>query len=121
VGDTISLNLGTSESSKIVKLGAQCSDKEKVKFTELLHEFQYVFAWSYEDLHGFDPALIQHAILVKEGIKPVRQKQRPINAALEATIIKELKKLLEVGIIFPVKYFEWVSNLVPVAILIHTC
>jgi hypothetical protein len=33
VGDTISLNLGTFKSPKMVKLGAQCSDKEKVKFT----------------------------------------------------------------------------------------
>jgi hypothetical protein len=62
VGDTISLNLGTSEYPKMVKLGAQCSDEEKAKFTELLREFQDVFAWSYKDLHGFDPALIQHAI-----------------------------------------------------------
>jgi hypothetical protein len=29
VGDTISLNIGTSESPKIIKLGAQCSDEEK--------------------------------------------------------------------------------------------
>jgi hypothetical protein len=33
VGDTISLNIGTSESPKIIKLGAQCSDEEKAKFT----------------------------------------------------------------------------------------
>jgi ribonuclease HI len=33
VGDTISLNLGTPESPNIVKLGAQCSDEEKAKFT----------------------------------------------------------------------------------------
>jgi ribonuclease HI len=114
VGDTISLNIGTSESPKIIKLGAQCSDEEKEKFTELLHEFQDVFSWSYEDLRGFDPALIQHAIPIKEGVKPVRKKQRPINPALEATIRKELEKLLKANIIFPVKYSDWVSNLVPV-------
>jgi hypothetical protein len=33
---------------------------------------------------------------------------------LEATIRKELEKLLKDGIIFLVKYFEWVSNLVHV-------
>jgi hypothetical protein len=114
VGETISLNIGTPYSPKNVKIGAQCTDEEKLKFTELLREFQDVFAWSYEDLHGFDPSLIQHAIPIKEGIKLVRQKQRPINPALEATIRKELKKLLKVGIIFPVKYSEWVSNLVSI-------
>jgi hypothetical protein len=33
VGNTISLNIGTFESPKIIKLGAQCSDEEKAKFT----------------------------------------------------------------------------------------
>jgi hypothetical protein len=74
VGETISLNIGTPDCSKNVKIGAQCSDEEKLKFTELLSEFQDVFSWSYEDLRGFDPALIQHAIPIKEGIKLVRQK-----------------------------------------------
>jgi hypothetical protein len=33
---------------------------------------------------------------------------------MEATIQKELETLLKAGIIFPVKYSEWVYNLVPV-------
>jgi hypothetical protein len=72
VGDTISLNIGTHESPKIIKLGAQCSDEEKVEFTELLRDFQYVFAWSYKDIHGFFLALIQHVIPIKERVKIVR-------------------------------------------------
>jgi hypothetical protein len=114
VGETISLNIGTPDCPKNVNIGAQCTDEEKLKFTKLLHEFQDVFSWSYEDLRGFDPTLIQHAIHIKGGIKLVRKKQRPINPILEATLRKELEKLLKTGIIFLVKYSEWVSNLVPV-------
>jgi hypothetical protein len=112
VGETISLNIGILDCPKNVKIGSQCSDEEKLKFTKLLHEFQYFFTWSYEDIHGFDPSLIQHPIPIKEGIKLVRKKKRPINHALEATIQKELEKLLKAGIIFPINYYEWVSNLV---------
>ena len=114
MGETISLNIGTPDSSKNVKIGAQCSDEEEMKFSKILGEFQDVFSWSYEDLRGFDPYLIQHVIPIKEGIKLVRQKQRLINLSLEATIRKELEKLLKAGIIFPVKYSEWISNLVPI-------
>jgi hypothetical protein len=89
VGETISLNIGTPVCPKNVKIGAQCTDEEKLKFIYLLNEFQDVFAWYYEDLRGFDPSLIQHAIPIKEGIKLVRKKQRPINPALEETILKE--------------------------------
>jgi hypothetical protein len=58
MGETISLNIGTPNFPNNVKIGAQCSDEEKMKFTDLLHEFQDVFAWSYEDLRGFDSSLI---------------------------------------------------------------
>jgi hypothetical protein len=85
-----------------------------MKFTNLLHEFQNLFSWSYEDIRGFDPSLIKHVIPIKKGIKPIRKKKRPINLTLEATIRKELETLLKDGIIFSVKYSEWVSNLVPV-------
>jgi ribonuclease HI len=85
-GETISLNIGTPDCPKNVKIGAQCIDEEKLKFTELLREFQDVFAWSYEDLRGFDFSLIQHVIPIKEGIKLVGKKQRPIKPALEAII-----------------------------------
>jgi hypothetical protein len=74
VGETISLNIGKPECPKNVKIGAQCFDEEKLKFIKLLSEFQDVFSWSYEDLRGFDPALIQHSIPIKEGIKPIKNK-----------------------------------------------
>jgi hypothetical protein len=114
VSETISMNNGTPEAPKNVKIGAQCFDEEEMKFSKLLGEFNNVFSWYYEDLHGFDPGLIQHAIIIKEAIKPVRKKQRPINPAPEEIIRKGLEKILKAGIILPVKYSEWVSNLVPI-------
>jgi len=84
----------------------------KTKIMELFHEFKEVFSWSYEDLHGFDPNIIQHVIPIKEDEKPVRKKQRPINPTLEAIIRKEVEKLVNALTIFPVKYSELVSNLV---------
>jgi len=86
VVETISLNIGTPKSRKNVKIGSQCFDEEKLKFARLLGEFQDVFSWSYEDLCDFYCSLIQHAIPIKEGIKPIRKKQRPINLVLEETI-----------------------------------
>jgi hypothetical protein len=88
--------------------------KKNINSWSYFHEFKDVFAWSYEDLCGFDPNIIQHAIPIKEEAKLVRQRQRPINPALEATIRKEVENIINAHIIFPVKYYEWVSNLVPV-------
>jgi hypothetical protein len=76
---------------KNVKIGAQCYDEENLRFAKFLAEFQDVFAWSYEDICGFDPSLIHHSIPIKEGIKLVKKRQRPINPALEATIRRSWK------------------------------
>jgi hypothetical protein len=72
VVETISLNIGALEFSKNFKISVQCSNKEEMKLAKLLGGFQNVFAWSYEDIHGFDPSLTHHAIPIQEGMKPAR-------------------------------------------------
>ena len=114
MGVTISWNIGALKSSKNAKISTQCYDKEEMKFVNLLGKFQDVFFWSYEDLRSFDPGLMQHAILIKGGIKLVRQKQRHINPIPKAIIRKGLGKIMKVGIILPVKCSGQVSNLVPI-------
>jgi hypothetical protein len=86
--------------------------EEKQKFMDLFHEFCDVFAWSYADLSGFNPNIVQHAIPIKEDTKPVRQRQRLVNPTLESTIRKEVENMFATHIIFLVKYFEWVANIV---------
>jgi ribonuclease HI len=44
VGETISLNIGMPKSPKNVKIGAQCSDEEKMKFSKMIGDFQDVFS-----------------------------------------------------------------------------
>ena len=73
-----------------------------------------VFAWSYEDLTTYDLDIIQHKIPLKDGVKPHKQKLRQINPLLLAPIEKEIKKLLQAKIIVPLRYSDWVSNLVPI-------
>jgi len=109
---TILVNIGTQEDPNILKIGAQCLEQEKHKFMDLSFQFWDVFAWSYEYLCGFDPSVIKQINPIKEEAKAVRQRQILINHALEETIRKESEKLLTTHIIFPVKYLEWVSNIV---------
>lgn len=95
-----------------MQIRAQCLEEENKRFLDLFYEFSNVFSWSYKDFCGFYPDTIQHAIPIKEDAKLIRQRQRLVNPALEATIRKELEKLLTTHIIFPVKYLERVANLV---------
>jgi hypothetical protein len=73
-----------------------------------------VFAWTYEDLKTFDTTVIEHKIPLKEEAKPFKQKLRPINPMLMSVMEKEVKKLVDAQIIVPLRFSDWVANLVPV-------
>ena len=91
-------NLGTEEKPKMIKLSKSLPPDQKLKYVELLKEFQYVIAWSYEDLKTYDTSIIQHTIPLKENQKPFKQKIRRINPVLLPLIEKEMKHMHEAGI-----------------------
>ncbi|KAH9313954.1 hypothetical protein KI387_022581, partial [Taxus chinensis] len=62
---------------KTLQIGKVATEQEKSDFIQLCQEFPDVFAWSYEDLRGFNPNLAQHTIELDPDAKPIRQKQRP--------------------------------------------
>jgi len=84
-------------------LGKVCCDDEKQNFIHVSQKYSDVFAWNYEDLKGFDP-----------DAKLACQRQRTVNPKIEPLMRKELTKLIQARIIFPIKYSTWVANSVPV-------
>jgi hypothetical protein len=90
------------------------TSEQRAEYTELLKEFADVFAWAYQDLKTYDTSFIEHKIPLKEEAKPFNQKLRQINPILLPVMEKEVKKLLDAQIIIPLRYSEWVANLVPV-------
>eukprot|EP00253_Pinus_taeda_P013765 PITA_13765 len=108
------VNLGTAENPKMVKLSKALPPKVKKEYIRLLSTFSNVFAWDYSDLKTYDTSIIQHTIPIKPNQKPFRQKLRRINAKLLPLIEKELNRLYKSGIIVPIRFSDWISNLVPV-------
>jgi hypothetical protein len=88
--------------------------RNREECVELMKQYSYIFVWSYEDLKVFDTEIIHHKIPLKLGSKPIKKKSRKFNPLLLHIIEKELKRLLESKIIVPLRYSEWVANLVPV-------
>jgi hypothetical protein len=107
-------DIGTEKESRIVKISKFLPPKVKVQYRDLLRQYKDVFAWSYDELRTYDTSIIEHKIPLKPGVKPFRQKLRQINPILLPVIEKEVKKLLDVKIIVPLRYSDWVANLVPV-------
>ena len=108
------VNLRTSDKPKLVKLSKTLSPEVKAKYVKLLSEFSDVFAWDYSDLKVYDKNIIQHTIPIKLDQKHFRQKLRRINPKLLPSIEKEVNRLFKVGIIVPIRFSYWISNLVPI-------
>jgi hypothetical protein len=79
-----------------------------------MKHFVDIFAWSFEDLKTFDTDIIQHKTPLKVGSNPFRKKIRQFNPLLMSIIEKELKRMFDAKIIVPLRYSDWVDNLVHV-------
>jgi len=113
-GEMEDYNLGTKDNPNMVKVSNTLTLEQKLKYAELLKEFANVFAWRYENLKVYDKTIIQHTIALKEYEKPFKHKLRRINPKLLQLIEKEVKRLLAAKIIIPLRFSNWIENLVPV-------
>ena len=107
----ISHNPGAIENFYI---GVKCSQAEILEYTELFKEFHDIFSWSYDEMPGIDPRIVEHEIKTYPNTKPIRQCLRAVNPRKAPAIKEEIEKLLKSGFIHPIPLMEWVSNPIPV-------
>nr|GFC45164.1 reverse transcriptase domain-containing protein [Tanacetum cinerariifolium] len=65
--------------------------------------------WKLSDIQGINPEFCTHKILMEEDYKPVVQHQRRVNPKIHDVIKKEVEKLLDAGLIYPISDSPWVS------------
>ena len=109
------VDLGSSsQESRLIKISASLTRKEKSKLVLLLKGFKDVFAWDYSEMPRLDPELVAHTLNVDPEAKPIAQPTRIFHTEIEGQIVKEVQKLLAVGFIKPIQHLRWLSNIVPV-------
>ena len=110
--DTI--NLGTEEDKKEVKVGANLEPSIKESLIQLLHNYVKVFSWSYEDMSGLDKDIVIHRLPTREDFPPVKQKVRRMRPDMSEKIKAEFMKQFNIGFLAVTSYPQWVVNVVPV-------
>jgi hypothetical protein len=76
----------------------------------LFKEFYDVFSWTYYYLKDYVKYIFQDILPLKERENLARKKMRIVNPKLKPLIKIELQNLKKVGIIFPIRHSEWISN-----------
>ena len=107
----ISMKSGVVEE---IIIGAACTPQEIIAYKSIFQEYRDIFAWSYMEMPGLDPSIIEHHIDTWPDITPVCQKQRSLHPSKAAAIKAEIDKLRTAGFIYPIAYTSWVSNPVPI-------
>ncbi|KAG9458895.1 hypothetical protein H6P81_003403 [Aristolochia fimbriata] len=76
---------------------------------EVLSKHKKAIGWSLSDIEGINPTICTHQILMEDNYKPSIQPQRRLNPTLQEVVKKEVIKLLDAGIIYPISDSAWVS------------
>ncbi|MCO5560570.1 hypothetical protein L7F22_014185 [Adiantum nelumboides] len=102
------------EDSKPVYIAIDLETDEEKELIEILQEFQDVFAWSYKDLKGVDPAMCHYTIPLRDDAKPSKQRLYSYNDNYAKKTEEEINRLKEAGFIYEIEHTEWVLPLVVV-------
>ncbi|GJS10925.1 reverse transcriptase domain-containing protein [Tanacetum coccineum] len=84
-------------------------NEEKAALIEVLKSHKRAIAWKLSDIKGIDPEFCTHKILMEEDYEPTVQHQRRVNPKIHDVIKKEVEKLLDAGLIYPISDSPWVS------------
>nr|GEY10592.1 reverse transcriptase domain-containing protein [Tanacetum cinerariifolium] len=80
---------------------------EKTDLINVLKSRKKAIAWKLTDIKGIDPEFCSHKILLEEDFSPKVQSQRRVNPKIHDIIKKEVEKLLDAGLIYPIYDSPW--------------
>ena len=103
-----------NEEPKQVCIASELFEQEEKLLIETLKSYKDVFAWSYRDLKGVDPAICQHTIPMIQDAKPTKQRPYTYNDTFTKKIKEEIDKLKEANFIYEIEHIDWVSLIVVV-------
>ncbi|CAN6725360.1 unnamed protein product [Malus baccata var. baccata] len=100
--------LGENETLPAI-ISSFLTTQEEEKLVRVLKEFKSALGWTLADIKGISPTMCMHHIFLEEGAKPTREAQRRINPQMMEVVKKEIIKLLDCGVIYPISDSRWVS------------
>ncbi|CAN6700800.1 unnamed protein product [Malus baccata var. baccata] len=90
-------------------ISSSLTAQEEEKLVRVLKEFKSALGWTLADIKGISPTTWMHHIFLEEGAKPAREAQRRLNPPMMDVVKKEIIKLLDCGVIYPISDSRWVS------------
>nr|GEW66058.1 putative reverse transcriptase domain-containing protein [Tanacetum cinerariifolium] len=93
-----------------VIISKELKDEEKAALLKVLKSHKRAITWKIFDIKGIDPHFCTHKILMEDDFKPAVQHQGRVNPKIHEVIKKEVIKLLDVGLIYPISDSPWTNS-----------
>ncbi|XP_075504493.1 uncharacterized protein LOC142541930 [Primulina tabacum] len=92
-----------------VLVSSTLTGTEEEKMLRVLRKNIKAIGWSIADIKWISSSMCMHKILMEADHKTSTQPQRRLNPAMQEGVKKEVIKLLDAGIIYPISDSRWVS------------
>ncbi|KAL1559872.1 hypothetical protein AAHA92_10166 [Salvia divinorum] len=92
-----------------VIINSQLTQGQEKELMKVLERNQKAIGWTLSDLVGISPDLCMHHLRLEEGAKAHRDPQRKLNPHMREEVLKEVLKLVSLGIIYSIPDSKWVS------------
>nr|GFA12366.1 reverse transcriptase domain-containing protein [Tanacetum cinerariifolium] len=99
--------LGDNEKWPVI-ITKDLNANEKTALINVLKLQKKAIAGKLTDIRGIDPKFCLHKILLEEDFSPMVQSQRRVNPKIHDVIKKDVEKLLDAGLIYPISDSPWV-------------
>ncbi|GJU66336.1 reverse transcriptase domain-containing protein, partial [Tanacetum coccineum] len=92
-----------------VIISKELKDEEKATLLKVLKLHKRAITWKISNMKGIDPSFCTHNNLMEDDFKPAVQHQRRVNLKIHEVIKKEVIKLLDAELIYPISDSPWAS------------
>jgi len=100
--------LGPKETLPVI-ISSLLSFHQEEELIRVLSDHKSAIEWLVADLKGIGPTICMHRIHLEDDAKPVRQMQHRLSPHTKEVVQKEVVKLLDADIIYPISDSQWVS------------
>ncbi|XP_055959792.1 uncharacterized protein LOC130014856 [Mercurialis annua] len=85
------------------------SETQEARVVKVVKQHILAIGWQISDIRGISPSVVMHKIHLENESRASAQRQRRLNPNMKEVVHKEIVKLLDAGIIYPISDSAWVS------------
>ena len=100
--------LGEEDTLPVI-IAKELTPLQEESLIRVLREHKTAIGWPITYIKGISPSMCMHQILLEEGSKPTREAQHRLNPPMMEVVKKEILKILDVEVIYPISDSKWVS------------